>query len=66
MVSEDLSVFGAIDDDLHGVTLPRIFTPPLRPLTKKTSNGFAVIAFAEIMLHVHLYPWQQWLSLIHI
>ena len=64
MVSEDLSVFGAIDDDLHGVTLPRIFTPPLRPLTRETSNGFAVIAFAEIMLHVHLYPWQQWL-LVH-
>ena len=53
MASEDLSVFGAIDDERHGVTLPRIFTPPLRPLTKETSNGFAVIAFAEIMLHVH-------------
>ena len=64
MASEDLSVFGAIDDERHGVTLPRIFTPPLRPLTKETSNGFAVIAFAEIMLHVHLYPWQQWL-LVH-
>lgn len=64
MVSEDLSVFGAIDDERHGVTLPRIYTPPLRPLDKNTSNGFAVIAFAEIMLHVHLYPWQQWL-LVH-
>ena len=64
MASEDLSVFGAIDDDLHGVTLPRIFTPPLRELDKTTSNGFAVIAFAEIMLHVHLYPWQCWL-LVH-
>ena len=64
MVSEDLSVFGAIDDEKHGVTLPRIYTPPLRPLDKNTSNGFAVIAFAEIMLHVHLYPWQQWL-LVH-
>lgn len=64
MASEDLTVFGAVDDAKHGVTLPRIFTPPLRPLTKETSNGFAVIAFAEIMLHVHLYPWQQWL-LVH-
>lgn len=64
MVSEDLSVFGAIDDEKHGVTLPRIFTPPLRELDKTTSNGFAVIAFAEIMLHVHLYPWQCWL-LVH-
>ena len=64
MATENLTVFGAIDDEHHGVTLPRIFTPPLRPLTKETSNGFAVIAFAEIMLHVHLYPWQQWL-LVH-
>lgn len=64
MAAENLEVFGAIDDERHGVTLPRIFTPPLRPLTKETSNGFAVIAFAEIMLHVHLYPWQQWL-LVH-
>ena len=56
MAAENLTVFGAIDDERHGVTLPRIFTPPLRPLTKETSNGFAVIAFAEIMLHVHLYP----------
>ena len=32
MVSEDLSVFGAIDDEKHGVNLPRIYTPPLRPL----------------------------------
>ena len=64
MAAENLTVFGAIDDERHGVTLPRIFTPPLRPLTRETSNGFAVIAFAEIMLHVHLYPWQQWL-LVH-
>lgn len=64
MAAENLEVFGAVDDERHGVTLPRIFTPPLRPLTRETSNGFAVIAFAEIMLHVHLYPWQQWL-LVH-
>lgn len=64
MAAENLTVFGAIDDERHGVTLPRIYTPPLRPLDKNTSNGFAVIAFAEIMLHVHLYPWQQWL-LVH-
>lgn len=49
MAAENLTVFGAVDDTRHGVTLPRIFTPPLRPLTKETSNGFAVIAFAEIM-----------------
>ena len=29
MAAENLEVFGAIDDERHGVTLPRIFTPPL-------------------------------------
>ena len=55
---------GEINDDAHGITTPRIFTPPLRELTPETSNGFAVIEFAEKFLHVHLYPWQKWL-LIH-
>ena len=55
---------GEINDDAHGITAPRIFTPPLRELTPETSNGFAVIEFAEKFLHVHLYPWQKWL-LIH-
>lgn len=48
---------GEIDDDAHGITTPRIFTPPLRELTPATSNGYAVIEFAEKFLHVHLYPW---------
>lgn len=61
---EDVIIDGEIDDDAHGMTRPRIFTPPLRPLTKKTSNGYAVIAFAVVVLKVHLYPWQCWL-LIH-
>lgn len=55
---------GEIDDDAHGITTPRIFTPPLRELTPATSNSYAVIEFAEKFLHVHLYPWQKWL-LIH-
>lgn len=61
---EDITVGGEIDDGAHGITRPRIFTPPLRPLSKETSNGYAVIAFAEVILKVHLYPWQCWL-LIH-
>ena len=55
---------GEINDDAHGITTPRIFTPPLRELTPETSNGYAVIEFAEKFLHVHLFPWQKWL-LIH-
>lgn len=51
-------------DQDHGITTPRIHTPPLRELTPETTNGYQVIEFAERFLHVHLYPWQRWL-LIH-
>ena len=44
-----------------GRTEARIFTPPLRPLTAKTSLGFAIIEYAETVLGEHLYPWQAWL-----
>lgn len=47
----------------YGHTEPRIFTPPLRPLTPTTSLGFSVIEFAD-WLGVNLLPWQRWL-LIH-
>lgn len=57
-------VKGEVKDEKHGVTVPRLYTPELRPLTDETSKGFEVIAFAEMVLGVHLYPWQQWL-LIH-
>ena len=50
--------------DLLGCTEPRVYTPPNRELTEYTSHGFAAIAFAEKMLHMTLFPWQQWL-LIH-
>lgn len=64
MRAEDLTVFGAVDDDGHGITLPRVWVKPKRRLTPETSAGFEVIAFAEVVLGVHLYPWQQWL-LVH-
>jgi hypothetical protein len=47
-----------------GVEVPRIFTPPLRPLTEKTSGGFHCIRFAEEVVGMTLLPWQKWL-LIH-
>lgn len=49
---------------LLGSEQPRVFTPPLRKLTPKTSLGFAVIEFAEDVLGLELLPWQKWL-LIH-
>lgn len=47
-----------------GRTEPRIWTKPLRELTRETSLGFEVIDFASQILGVTLYPWQKWL-LIH-
>lgn len=49
---------------MHGRTEPRIWTKPLRALTRKTTLGYEVIDFAQTVLGVKLYPWQQWL-LIH-
>jgi hypothetical protein len=49
---------------LLGYETPRIFTPPLRELTPKTSHGFAAIMFAEQVLGLRLMPWQKWV-LIH-
>ena len=47
-----------------GSETARVFTPPLRKLTAKTSRGFECIRFAEEVLELELFPWQRWL-LIH-
>ena len=47
-----------------GYTEPRVFTPPLRPLTEETSLGFAAIEYAKTVLRKQLYPWQEF-ALIH-
>lgn len=48
---------------LYGCTEARIFTKPLRPLTRSTTKGFEVIEFAE-MIGEPLLPWQKW-AVIH-
>lgn len=50
---------------LLGNETPRVFTPPLRPLTPDTSLGFDCIDFAHEILGMDLFPWQKWL-LIHV
>jgi len=45
---------------LYGEEKPRIYTPPLRRLTRKTTLGFEAIEFAENILGWTLYPWQKW------
>ena len=49
---------------IKGNTEPRLYTPPLRKLTPKTSLGYMFIDFCE-SLEQPLLPWQKWLS-IHI
>lgn len=46
---------------LLGCEVPRIFTPAARELSQATSDGPAVIAFAEELLGLKLFPWQKWL-----
>lgn len=47
-----------------GMMVPRIWTRPLRPLTRETTLGYEVIDFAREVLGVELRPWQRWL-LVH-
>ncbi|WP_164874043.1 terminase large subunit domain-containing protein [Rhodococcus spongiicola] len=49
--------------DVKGCTEPRLFTPPLRELTTRTSAGFECIRFAETVLRMTLLPWQKWFLL---
>lgn len=53
------------EKEILGKTEPRIFTPPLRSLTAKTSLGFAAIDYAKNVLRKNLYPWQEW-ALVHM
>jgi hypothetical protein len=48
--------------ELLGTETPRLFTPPLRELTSRTSAGFTFIDFAEDVLGLTLLPWQKWLA----
>ena len=47
---------------IKGSEVPRIWTPPLKKLTKANSLGFAFIDFCEL-LGVELLPWQKWLAI---
>jgi len=49
---------------VRGSVTPRLWTPPLRPLTPATSYGFAVVDFARSVLGRPLDPWQEW-DVIH-
>jgi hypothetical protein len=39
---------------------PRLWTRPLRPLTRANTHGWEAITFAESVLGFTLLPWQKW------
>ncbi|MFI5561514.1 terminase [Amycolatopsis japonica] len=46
-------------ETVYGIPTPRLFTPPLRPLTPETTRGYEVIEFARNVLKEPLLPWQE-------
>lgn len=52
---------GSPHSTLRGNTRPRLYTPPLRRLTRRTTRGFEVAEFADI-IGEPLLPWQDWLA----
>jgi hypothetical protein len=48
--------------NIRGKTTPRLFTPPLRPLTRRTSDGYDVADFAELTGQP-LLPWERWVAI---
>ena len=47
---------------LLGRTAPRLWTPPLRPLNRRTSRGYEAAEFADAIGEPFL-PWQRWLAI---
>jgi Phage Terminase len=54
---------GGAAHKLTGITQPRLFPEPLRPLNRRTSRGYEVIDFAEL-IGAPLNRWQKW-AVIH-
>ena len=48
---------------LLGKAEPRLYTPPLRPLNRKTSLGYEACDFAANVIGVPFLPWQRWLAI---
>lgn len=44
---------------LRGKPEPRLFTPPLRRLTRRSSLGYEVVDWAHEVLGIDLLPWQR-------
>lgn len=46
---------------VRGRKVPRLFTPPRRKLTRRSSYGYEVVDFARDVLGEPLDPWEEWL-----
>jgi hypothetical protein len=49
--------------NIRGKTIPRLFTPPLRPLNRRTSDGYDAADFADLVIGEPFLPWQRWLAI---
>lgn len=47
---------------IKGKTEPRVWTPPLQELTRKTTLGYMFCDFCKA-IEVELLPWQKWLAI---
>lgn len=47
---------------IRGKTEPRVWTPPLQELTRKTTLGYMFCDFCKA-IEVELLPWQKWLAI---
>src|SRR5690606_41473637 len=52
---------GSPSSALLGRPEPRLFTPPARRLTRKTTLGYECAEFCRDVLGEPLLPWQDWL-----
>ncbi len=50
-------------EPLFGCELPRVFTPPLRELTRDTTLGYLLIDFVTETIGDRMLPWQRWLAI---
>lgn len=46
---------------VKGCEVPRVWTEPLRRLTRRTTLGYDVVDFAQQVLGLTLHPWERWL-----
>src|SRR5580698_8235684 len=62
LISSASPALRAAPKGIKGKTTPRLFTPPLRPLNRRTSDGYDVADFAELT-GAPLLPWERFAAI---